>query len=325
MCGWVGGMRPPAGRGARRAPPDAPPVILHLDQLRLHHVELLQAVGVLGVGYVPDVLEDLQRVDGLPLALIGHLGARLQGGAQQRAAAQPGRGTDWRPGGLWVSGQLGAAHLLGARVLALVDHRVGIDELRRTHRGGRQLHGSTYVQQSAPGLHGIAAQARSGTSRCARERMGDWHRCQVRAGCERSARARWWRGLGALEAAVLSTRKKSLPLVESRANAPRSSVHPTIHHYGAAGTRRAAVSFAAVSFAPATLRRCSGPAPSDAGPARAAHRGREFSSVCVLRDGGGTARPASSSRPLMPPRATTGSSTAPTAASGSSVPIGHHL
>lgn len=39
--------------------------VVHRDELLLNHVELLQAVGVLGVCDIPDVLEYLGRVDQL--------------------------------------------------------------------------------------------------------------------------------------------------------------------------------------------------------------------------------------------------------------------
>lgn len=45
--------------------PDMACAVVHRDKFLLHHVQLLEAVRVLGVCDVPDVLENLGCVDGL--------------------------------------------------------------------------------------------------------------------------------------------------------------------------------------------------------------------------------------------------------------------
>jgi hypothetical protein len=67
---------------AQGGAPDPASRVVHVYQLGLHHVELLQAVGVLRVRDVADVLKHLERVYGLALALVQHRHACLRDGGK---------------------------------------------------------------------------------------------------------------------------------------------------------------------------------------------------------------------------------------------------
>lgn len=55
-----------AGSGCRSCIPDISCRIIHIDELLLHYVELLEAVRVLWVRNISDMLEYLSCIDGLP-------------------------------------------------------------------------------------------------------------------------------------------------------------------------------------------------------------------------------------------------------------------
>lgn len=94
-------------------PPDAPLRIVHVHPCLIHHIQLLQGVGVLRVCDVPDVLKHLPDIYWLPGAICssrcGDMGWRLGGGRQQVNSRTAG-GWGAQKGG---NAATGGAHVRG--------------------------------------------------------------------------------------------------------------------------------------------------------------------------------------------------------------------